>query len=99
MARLAMLHVRRQWLERVTWAAAALVPGAAGLLRGRPFLGLFGAACGSLAVVCLTRADRFLSDPLAAGAAGGAVFLLAGSLGALVHLALALHAVLRSRGA
>jgi tetratricopeptide (TPR) repeat protein len=70
MRRLAELERRFRWLSRARLAASVALPGAAGLLAQRPWLGLAGAVsfCAAVAVALSSRVG--VVDPLAAGGAG-----------------------------
>lgn len=70
--RLAELEMRSRWLSRGRLAVSLVVPGAAGLVSGRVWLGLAGALAGVAALAPIPA----LPDPLAAGAAGALAFAL-----------------------
>ncbi len=73
--RVAELRRREQWMNRWATVISVLVPGAAGLLAGRPLRCWIGALCFALAAgACLWR-HGVVPDPLVAGAAAPLVFL------------------------
>lgn len=75
--RLAELEGRTRWLSRARLAASIVLPGAAGLLARRPWLGLAGSLALCAAFACAAYATLGVTDPLAAGGAGVLVFALA----------------------
>jgi len=93
MRRLAELEWRARWFSRARLAASFALPGAAGLLARRPWLGLAGALAFTATVACVTGLSAPPTDPLAAGGAGVLAFRLAcalclGLYASLVTLAL-----------
>lgn len=82
--RLAELERRARWRTRARLAAGIVIPGAAGTLARRPWLGLTGAIA-LAAVASLALSSRApVVDPLAAGLAGTWVIGLAGAASLLV---------------
>lgn len=71
-------RIRLARLGRSQRGASLLVPGAAGLLSGRPLLGLLGALLAAGSVACLLPPPA--PDPLAAGAIGSFLVLGLGLL-------------------
>ncbi len=88
--RLAELEQRSRWIARARLAASLGVPGAAGLLAGRVWLGLAGALAG----VAAWAPAPALADPLAAGAAGSLAFAV-GRAGCFALYAAIVAAALR----
>lgn len=83
--RLAALQSRQRRTRRARLAADAVVPGAAGLLAGRPLLGVAGALALVGAFVAAGFAGEAVADPLAAGGAGALARGLAALLLLLAH--------------
>jgi hypothetical protein len=89
--RLAELRARRERWARVRLALSFVVPGAAGVLGGRPLLGLVALVATSGAAALWQVREGVVPDPLAAGeAAALAVAAGVGALGAAAVLATAL---------
>ncbi len=78
--RLAELGQRSRRLSRARLAACVLLPGAAGLLSQRPFLGLVGSVGFVAAVAACFGLLAGPADPLAAGAAGAIAFGIASAV-------------------
>jgi hypothetical protein len=86
--RLAVIRARRLRIDRLTGVAAFLMPGAAGLLNDRPWLGLVGAVIAAGALLASPLGPRPVVDPLAAGPAGDWLLAVLAILCTLAHLAL-----------
>ena|GEM_PF-683853 len=84
-ARIGELRSREKWRERGAHVVGVLVPGAAGLLAGRPLCGLLGAIvlCGAMIAAGVGR--DVVPDPLAVGGTGRLVFSIAAALLLLTH--------------
>lgn len=94
--RLSAIRARRARIDRLANVAAYAVPGAAGLLHGRPALSLVGAVIAAGALLASPVGPRPVVDPLAAGAAGE--WLLAGLAFVLTLAHVGVVAVARSTG-
>jgi tetratricopeptide (TPR) repeat protein len=82
LARIEALRGRQRRLDKIAWAAAIALPGAAGRLCRRPLRSLWGALFCALALAAVVWRDGPVPDPLVAGAAGPlAFFCVAGSAG------------------
>jgi len=97
--RLAELERRLRWLSRARLAASFALPGAAGLLARRPWLGLAGALAFCSAVAFAFFSSAGVVDPLAAGGAGTLAAAAATALAAGLDLALCALALQRRSGA
>ena len=75
--RLGELARRSELLARARVAASLALPGAAGLLAGRPGLGLLGAIAGAAVLAFGPGLAAGPADPLAAGGAGALAFAAA----------------------
>jgi tetratricopeptide (TPR) repeat protein len=76
-ARAEQLARRASWVDRLSLAASLAVPGAVAMLGGRPVLAFFTCVAASATVVSFAARHGPAPDPLAAGAAGPALFLAA----------------------
>ncbi|MBW2234800.1 MAG: hypothetical protein JRG85_05295, partial [Deltaproteobacteria bacterium] len=76
-ARAEQLARRASWVDRLSLAASLAVPGAGAMLGGRPLLAFFTCVAASATVVSFAARHGPAPDPLAAGAAGPALFLAA----------------------
>ena len=93
MAQLEELRVRQRRIDRVARLAAWLVPGAAGMVAGRPLLALLSVGVFAGGASLLLHRQGIVPDPLALGAlpvAGIAALLCALALAYLALLGLAL---------
>ncbi|MEE9607817.1 MAG: tetratricopeptide repeat protein [Myxococcota bacterium] len=79
-ARINALRVREERLNKVAWLASVAVPGAAGLLAGRPVRCLLGALFFALALAAISWRGGVVPDPLVAGAAAPVFFLVVASV-------------------
>jgi hypothetical protein len=94
-ARAEQLARRSTWVGRLSLAASLAVPGAGALFGGRPLLAFFTCVAAAAAVACFVARHGPAPDPLAAGAAGPALFLVASLMFAALYallLALAVSA-------
>ncbi len=85
MARIETLRKRERRRNRLAWAVAVGVPGAAGLLARQPLRGVLGAVLFALAAASIVLRDGVVSDPLVAGAAGPIAFTGLGTLAMLAY--------------
>lgn len=86
MARLSELRSREALLSKLAVAASTLVPGVGGLLAKRADLSFLGLLFFAWAGVLFFGRDGIVVDPLAVGAAGPLLFLIAGGLAALGYV-------------
>jgi tetratricopeptide (TPR) repeat protein len=86
-ARIEALRKRDKRVARVTTALSLLVPGAAGILNGRPFLAFLGALGFALAAAGAWWRAGIVPDPLVAGSAAPALFGGIAALALLVYVA------------
>lgn len=84
--RIRRLRDRREWLGRRNVILSLLVPGAVGILYGRPGLGLASILLFAGAVSSFALRHGVAVDPLAAGATGGVAAACAVTLLALLYL-------------
>ena len=85
MTRLAELRRRESRIERIATIASVLVPGVGGLLARRPDLSFLGLFLFAWAVILFLWRDGIVVDPLAVGAVGPLVFVLAAGLVSLFY--------------
>ena len=85
-ARLSELRARDVRLGKLAFAASMLVPGVGGLLAKRADLSFLGLSFFALGSVLLLWRDGIVADPLAIGAAGPLVFLVAGGFAVLGYV-------------
>ena len=98
MAQLEELRVRQRRVERAADLAAWLVPGAAGMVAGRPLLALLSASVFAGGAAVFLHRHGIVPDPLALGALPMALTAALLSGLALVYLALLVLALwLRER--
>jgi len=87
-ARAEALRRRAEQTAGLRRAVSLLVPGAAGLLANRPFLAWLACTTAAAALATLAAARGVVPDPLAAGAAGPALFGAAALVAVLAYLLL-----------
>ncbi len=87
MQRLGQIRERQALIDRARGLATLVIPGAAGVIRGRPILGWIGATLFSLTACLVWMDTTLLPDPLALGALPVAVRVVGTSLGILAYLA------------
>lgn len=87
LARLEALRKRERRVARATTLASLCVPGAAGLLAGRPLLAFLGALAFAVAGAGFWWRAGVVPDPLIAGSAAPAVFGGVAALALLVYAA------------
>lgn len=85
MERLAALRARQHRAARAQTFIALLIPAAAGVLYGRPVLGLLGALSGSAALAFAMGRGGVVPDPLVAGASAALILTGAAALCALLY--------------
>ena len=90
--RIASLRSREKWRERGVRVMGALLPGAAGLLAGRPLCGLLGAIVLCGAVIAAGVGRDVVPDPLAVGATRQLVFAIAAALLFITHAGVSIWA-------
>ena len=81
--RINALRKRAQRLDKATWIASILIPGAAGALAGKPVRSLVGTLCFSLALASVYWRGGVVPDPLVAGDSAPLVFLMIAILAGL----------------
>jgi tetratricopeptide (TPR) repeat protein len=86
--RIEALRGRDRRRNRVLWAARLIVPGAAGLLAGRPFRALVASILAVAAAASLWLRNGMVPDPLVAGAAGPLWFLTVSAAAGLAYTVL-----------
>ena len=74
--------------NQALWAARLIVPGAAGLLAGRPFRALVASIFFAVAAASLWFCNGVVPDPLVAGAAGPLWFLTVSAAAGLAYTVL-----------
>jgi len=84
-AHAAALARRRAWLDKLKLAAAVALPGAGALMAGRHGLALAACLAAAAAVAGVLARHGPAPDPLAAGAAGPALLVLAALAAALLY--------------
>jgi apolipoprotein N-acyltransferase len=87
-ARAEALRRRAEQTAGLRRAVSLLVPGAAGLLANRPFQAWLACTTAAAALATLAAARGVVPDPLAAGAAGPALFGAAALVAVLAYLLL-----------
>ncbi len=87
-ARVAALEERRRRLDRAALIAALAVPGAAGLVAGRPLGALLACVLFAISAAAVAWRGGVVPDPGVAGAAGPAAFLALAALAAFAYAAL-----------
>jgi tetratricopeptide (TPR) repeat protein len=85
--RIEELRERDQRIRRLETLTSVLLPGAAGLISGRPLRGLLGAVCFALAGAAALWRGGIVPDPLVAGAAAPVAFLGVAALAAVLYAA------------
>jgi hypothetical protein len=75
LGRINALREREARLDQVSKIASMLIPGAAGLLSGRPLASLLGSFFFVLAVAAIVWRDGVVPDPFVAGALAQLVFI------------------------
>jgi hypothetical protein len=83
--RIKALRKREQRLDKATWIVSLLIPGAAGMLAGKPMHSLLGALCFCLALTAAFWRNGVVPDPLLAGASAPLVFLGITTVAALCY--------------
>jgi tetratricopeptide (TPR) repeat protein len=99
MARVTELRHREQRRARLALGVSLLVPGSAGVLAQRPFLGLAGVLFFSAGASCLIGSVGAILDPFALGGAGRVAGALGASLFGALYLAQLVAALRHARGA
>jgi tetratricopeptide (TPR) repeat protein len=97
-ARIEALRKRDRRVTRATTVASLLVPGAAGILAGRPLLAFLGALGFTLAVTGFYWRMGVVPDPLVAGSAAPAVFGGIAGLALLIYVATILTSLAQRGG-
>ncbi len=98
-ARVAALEERRRRIDRAAVIAALVVPGAAGLVAGRPVRGLVACVLFAIAAAGLVWRDGVVPDPGVAGAAGPSALRALTASAALAYVALVAGALASRRKA
>jgi tetratricopeptide (TPR) repeat protein len=98
-ARVAALEERRRRLDRAAVLAALVVPGAAGLVAGRPLGALLACVLFATSGAAVAWRDGVVPDPGVAGAAGPAAFLALATVAAFAYAALVTGALAGRRRA
>lgn len=97
--RLQALALREQRMRRLATLGSLLIPGAAGLLVGKPLRSLVASVCFVLAASAAFWHQGLVADPLVAGAAAPVAFLGIAAVSGLVYVALVSACIASRRGA
>jgi tetratricopeptide (TPR) repeat protein len=99
LARMNALRERERRLDKTAWLASVLIPGAAGLLAGRPLRSLLGALLFAVAAASALWRGGVAPDPLVAGAAAPFAFLGVAVLAMIAYAAVAAVSLATRRSA
>jgi hypothetical protein len=99
LARMNALRERERRLDKTAWLASVLIPGAAGLLAGRPLRSLLGALLFAVAAASALWRGGVAPDPLVAGAAAPFAFLAVAVLATVAYAAVAAVSLATRRSA
>jgi hypothetical protein len=99
LARMNALRERERRLDKTAWLASVLIPGAAGLLAGRPLRSLLGALLFAVAAASALWRGGVAPDPLVAGAAAPFAFLGVAVLAMVAYAAVAAVSLATRRSA
>jgi hypothetical protein len=93
------LRERERRLDKTAWLASVLIPGAAGLLAGRPLRSLLGALLFAVAATSALWRGGVVPDPLVAGTAAPFAFLAVAVLATCAYATVAAVSLATRRSA